>query len=634
MTREKAGDWVASGDRKDPPVNFRVRMLITGIGCCLAVLVAGGRAAPAIRLQPVLTGLSSPLYVTNGRDGTNRLFIVEQTGMIKVLQPGANTPTIFLDIGARVLAGGEQGLLGLAFHPGYAINRRFFVTYTRQPDGATVIAEYHASASAPNVADTAETVLLVIPQPFSNHNGGMVEFGPDGFLYIGMGDGGSGNDPGNRAQNLDELLGKMLRIDVDHPTGAVPYSSPPDNPLVGLIPGRDEIFAVGLRNPFRFSFDRGTGQLYAGDVGQGAREEIDVISRGGNYGWRIFEGALCTNLDPGLCTPASFVAPIAEYDHSLGRCAVIGGYVYRGARATLPTGAYVYGDLCTGEIFQLLPAGGGGVSTVLLDTSLEGILASFGEDEAGELYVAGLGGTVDRLSAGPPPPPCAYTLSATSQDFTAAGGNGSVQVSAASDCNWLAASHEDWLTISAGTPGTGGGTVSFTVAANGTPSPRTSTVTAAGQTLTIMQEAGPPAESGGGGGGCFIATAAYGSPLAPQVETLRQVRDRFLLPHPLGQGFVRWYYRVSPPIAAVIAKSPRLRAVTRLALRPVLGCAAVLLWSPIVGLLFPVGAIFVGLGTFGRRRVRRHAPRPHPAGSRTASPKARRGPAGEDPLGA
>src|SRR2546426_2844290 len=317
--------------------------------CCLVGLLSWCPPVSAIERQSLLTGLSSPVYVTHSRDGTNRLFIVEQPGRIKVLQSGATTPTVFLDITARVLFGGEQGLLGLAFHPNYAVNRRFFVNYTRQTDGATVIAEYQASSLDPNMADMTETVLLVIDQPFANHNGGMLEFGGDGFLYIGMGDGGSGNDPGNRAQDITDLLGKMLRINIDVPNGPVPYSSPTDNPFFGSTPGLDEIYAVGLRNPFRWSFDRGTGQLYAGDVGQGAREEVDVIVRGSNLGWRVFEGTLCTGLNPPdpMCT-GSYTAPIAEYDHSAGRCAILGGYVHRGGRVTLPAGAYLYGDLCTG----------------------------------------------------------------------------------------------------------------------------------------------------------------------------------------------------------------------------------------------------------------------------------------------
>jgi glucose/arabinose dehydrogenase len=346
----------------------------------------------SIRLESVLQGLSSPVYITNAHDGTQRLFIVEQTGRIKVLASGAATPSVFLDITSKVLFGGEQGLLGLAFHPQFATNSRFFVNYTRQTDGATVIAEYHAS-SDPAVTAASEIILLAIAQPYANHNGGMIEFSGDGYLYIGMGDGGSANDPEKRAQNIDELLGKILRIDVDHPAGGQMYSSPPDNPFAGATPGRDEIFALGLRNPFRFSFDRQTGQLYVGDVGQNLLEEIDIVTLGGNYGWRVYEGANCTGLDPGLCTPANFVAPIAQYDHSGGRCSIIGGYVYHGPAGALPAGTYVFGDFCSGEIFSLAS----GAPNLLLDTSLS--ISSFGEDEAGEIYVVGLGGTVHRIAS-------------------------------------------------------------------------------------------------------------------------------------------------------------------------------------------------------------------------------------------
>ncbi len=349
-------------------------------------------AQGSIRLEPVLQGLDTPVYVTNAHDGTNRLFVIEQPGRIKALASGATSPGLFLDITARVLYGGEQGLLGLAFHPQFATNGRFFVDYTRQPDGATVIAEYHASPD-PVVTAASESILLTIAQPYANHNGGMIEFGADGYLYIGMGDGGSGNDPENRAQNINELLGKILRIDVDHPLNdQQPYSSPPGNPFVGAIPGRDEIFALGLRNPFRFSFDRQTGQLYVGDVGQNLLEEVDIVTVGGNYGWRVFEGTNCTNLDPELCNPANYVPPIAQYDHSAGRCSIIGGYVYRGAGRALPGGTYVFADYCTGEIFSLE----NGVPTLLLDTPMN--ISSFGEDEAGEIYVVGLGGTVQRVS--------------------------------------------------------------------------------------------------------------------------------------------------------------------------------------------------------------------------------------------
>ncbi len=381
------------GDGRGLPVTRPFVILVTLLG---AFLLGPGRPVPAdagIQLDLVLAGLDKPVYVTHAHDGTNRLFILEQDGRIKVLLPGATTPTVFLDITALVLSGGERGLLGLAFHPQFAANRRFFVNYTRQPDGATVVAEYRVSATDLNVADTTETVLLLIPQPFANHNGGMIEFGPDGFLYIGMGDGGSARDPGNRAQNINDLLGKILRIDVDHPlSAAVPYSSPSANPFFGAAAGRDEIYAFGFRNPWRFSFDRATGDLYVADVGQNAIEEIDVVTIGGNYGWRVFEGDQCTGADPALCGVGGFIPPITQYAHTGGRCSVTGGYVYRGNASSLPVGAYVYGDFCSGEIFLLED----GVQSLLLQTTLE--ISSFGEDEAGEIYVVGLQGAVHRIA--------------------------------------------------------------------------------------------------------------------------------------------------------------------------------------------------------------------------------------------
>ncbi|MBP6821200.1 MAG: PQQ-dependent sugar dehydrogenase, partial [Acidobacteria bacterium] len=340
---------------------FAFRML-----CCLlllgGVVAVGNRsrlmvetvsAQTTIQLQPFVSGLAFPVFVTSARDSSNRLFILERAGKIQLLTPGATAPlaTPFLDITAKVLTsasvGDERGLLGLAFHPQFKTNRRFFVNYTRRTDGATVVSEFTASAANANVADTTEKIILTIPQPFSNHNGGMMDFGKDGFLYIGQGDGGSGNDPGNRAQNIEELLGKFLRIDVDIPNGAVPYSSPSSNPFFGPTAGRDEIYAVGLRNPWRWSFDRLTGELYAGDVGQGAVEEIDKITLGSNYGWRVLEGTRCTNLGPAACTAPGFTPPIYDYPQAGGRCSVTGGYVYRGALGSLPTGSYVFGDYCT-----------------------------------------------------------------------------------------------------------------------------------------------------------------------------------------------------------------------------------------------------------------------------------------------
>jgi uncharacterized protein (TIGR03437 family) len=374
---------------------FQAALALWALALCATCAAA---QTSSVRLEPVMTGLSSPVLVTHAGDGSGRLFVVEQSGRIKVLQPGASAPTEFLNLSTKISTGGERGLLGLAFHPQFRINRRFFVNYTRAGDGATVVAEYRASASDPNKADTTEAVLLTVAQPFANHNGGMIEFGPDGYLYVGMGDGGSANDPGNRAQNVNDLLGKMLRIDVDRPGATLPYSSPADNPFFGETPGRDEIFALGLRNPWRFSFDRVTGQLYAGDVGQGQREEVSVIVRGGNYGWRVYEGTRCTGLDAGACVPANYAAPLFEYDHGGGRCSITGGYVYRGARQTFALGTYVYGDYCTGEVLTFQ----GGVQSVLLNAG--GNISSFGEDEAGELYVIVHGGTVSRFVNSNSPP--------------------------------------------------------------------------------------------------------------------------------------------------------------------------------------------------------------------------------------
>jgi glucose/arabinose dehydrogenase len=368
------------------------------------LILAPSSFAVSVQLEPVVSGLSAPLFVTNAHDGTNRLFILEQGGVIKVFRPGIGTPTVFLDIRPKVLSGGERGLLGLAFHPQYPANPRFYVDYTRAGDGATVIAEYQVSAN-PDVANAAETVLLIIAQPYANHNGGMLAFGPDGYFYIGMGDGGSSFDPENRAQDINQLLGKVLRIDVDHPNGSTPYSSPSTNPFFGATPGADEIYAYGLRNPWRFSFDRLTGDLYVGDVGQNEREEVDVVTLGGNYGWRVWEGTSCTGLAPDpTCSGTGYIFPVIEYAHIAGRCSVTGGYVYRGGQGSLPVGSYVFGDFCSGEIFLLE---GGSVSG-LLATSFA--ISSFGEDESGEIYVVDLNGAIYHLAPLPlhfiPVTPC------------------------------------------------------------------------------------------------------------------------------------------------------------------------------------------------------------------------------------
>jgi glucose/arabinose dehydrogenase len=350
---------------------------------CLLGAVAPAGAEIAIDLDLVVDGLTRPVFVTHAGDGSGRLFVVEQAGRILIVENGAVLEPPFLDLTNQVRSGGEQGLLGLAFHPDFATNRRFFVDYTRAADGATVIAEFHAAALAPDHADPAKRVLLTIPQPFANHNGGMLAFGRGGRLFIGLGDGGSAGDPGNRAQNPNALLGKILRIDVD---GAQPYAIPENNPFANGG-GRPEIYARGLRNPWRFSFDRKNGRLLVGDVGQERVEEIDIIRRGGNYGWRLMEGSLCYRPTTG-CRRSGLELPIAQYQHRYGRCSITGGYVYRGAALPELAGTYLFGDYCSGEIFGLR-------KTVLLDTDLR--IASFGEDEAGEVYVVDLGGAVYRI---------------------------------------------------------------------------------------------------------------------------------------------------------------------------------------------------------------------------------------------
>jgi glucose/arabinose dehydrogenase len=372
----------------------------------LGALLTSLPALGSVMLAQVASGIGSPTDIQNARDGSGRLFFVKQTGQIMVWKNGGVLPTAFLDISHLIVAGGERGLLGLAFHPDYRNNGYFFVNYTRSPDGATVVARYSRSATNPDVADTdSATVLLTIAQPYANHNGGAVRFGPDGYLYIGMGDGGSGNDPQNHAQDLTNLLGKMLRIDVNAATGQLPYGIPSDNPFIpSPQPGvRAEIWAYGLRNPWRFSFDSVVGDLFIGDVGQSAREEIDFVradtAGGMNFGWRVMEGTQCTNLGGGPpCNDPRFTPPIVDYDHGQG-CSVTGGYLYRGgavpeliptsppATGQLFNGVYVYGDFCSGTIWRIDATTAGGVSnSVLLASGLS--ITTFGEDENGEIYVA------------------------------------------------------------------------------------------------------------------------------------------------------------------------------------------------------------------------------------------------------
>ncbi len=350
-----------------------------------------------VTLVQFSTGFSSPILLTNA--GDKRIFVVEQGGKIFILDSaGVRKTKPFLDITTRVLSGGERGLLGLAFPPDYASTGFFYVNYTQQTNGNTRISRFKVSASNPDTADPgSEQILLSIFQPFSNHNGGNLQFGPDGYLYIGMGDGGSGNDPGNRAQNLDSLLGKMLRINV---SGEGAYTIPASNPFVGIA-GRDEIWAYGLRNPWRWGFDRWSGDLWIGDVGQDSCEEIDyqsAASTGGqNYGWRCYEGSIHT---PGIspqCSPPNAVSPVVSINQASGVCAIIGGYVYRGAEYSNLFGTYFFADECSANMRTLVANGSGGFTYANLGTLGGSTLVSFGEDKWGELYVVAYGGTIYKF---------------------------------------------------------------------------------------------------------------------------------------------------------------------------------------------------------------------------------------------
>ena len=368
-------------------LKFVLIFVILG-GWCLPGVVRA-QSLPGIFLDLSLSGLQSPVVITHAGDGSGRQFIVEQQGIIKVFQNGALLNASFLDISPKVLFVGEQGLLGLAFPPNFSIKQYFYVYYTSLT-GDNVVARYTVSAD-PNRADpNSEQILLTLPHPtFSNHNGGQLAFGPkDGFLYIGTGDGGGGGDPFNNAQNPQSLLGKILRIDSESPPApGNNYVIPPTNPFIGSVGFRQEIWALGLRNPWRFSFDRLTGDLYIGDVGQNTFEEVDfqpASSVGGeNYGWNILEGPACFN-PPNCGLPSGNVPPVMFYDHTEG-IAVIGGYVYRGTKFGLIGGVYFFGDLI-GKIWGLQQVAGVWQRQLLSTPGFP--ISTFGEDEAGNLYVA------------------------------------------------------------------------------------------------------------------------------------------------------------------------------------------------------------------------------------------------------
>ena len=354
----------------------------------LAFLLAVPAAAqePEVRLVRIASGLTNPILIQSARDSSGRLFFVQQNGVVRFSQGGALAATPFLDIRSKTRASGECGLLGLAFPPSYSQKRYFYVNYTNSACNSSIVARYRLSAN-PDVADSgSEEVILTQSQPFSNHNGGHLAFGPDGFLYIGFGDGGSGGDPQNNGQDFETWLGKLLRIDTE--SGRAPYAVPPSNPFTGDARRRPEIWALGLRNPWRYSFDRETGDLWIGDVGQNRAEEINLqssLSKGGeNYGWRVMEGAACFN-PPQNCDRNGLTAPVLEYTRGQG-VSVTGGYVYRGAAFPALRGTYIYGDYESGRIWGIRKQGTQFDNRLLLDSDLN--ISTFGEDEAGELYVA------------------------------------------------------------------------------------------------------------------------------------------------------------------------------------------------------------------------------------------------------
>ncbi len=376
--------------------------LVAGLLCPTG---CGSSSTPApiatITLQPLASGFNAPLDVEQPSDGSKRLFVVEQGGTIRIIQAGIVLPTPFLDISSKVTTGGEMGLLGLTFHPSFAQNGKFYVNYVRTVSGQiqSVISEYLRSTTDPNQADPAsERILLTVNQVgnFPNHKAGQLAFGADGFLYFGLGDGGSGGDPFGNGQNTNTLLGKMMRIDVNSTSPGLQYAIPPDNPFVagGGLP---EIYAFGFRNPWRFSFDRPTGRLFVADVGQDSFEEVDIVQKGGNYGWNIMEGLHCFQ-PPSGCNMTGLSLPIVEIPHPEGE-AVIGGFVYHGTALAGMQGQYIFGDL-NGKIWSLTENPPNTFTRTLI-ASPGFQISSFGQDSSGELYVVDIsGGRV--LKIGPP----------------------------------------------------------------------------------------------------------------------------------------------------------------------------------------------------------------------------------------
>lgn len=362
--------------------------------------IASDNAYQLVNAYPNLS-FTRPVDYQYADDSTNRVFVVEQRGVISVFEddPAVSDKQVFLDISGPVDdQSNEEGLLGLAFHPDFLRNGYFYLNYTIDNPARTRIARFQADPNNPDQASrNSELVLLEFEQPFGNHNGGQVAFGPDGFLYIAVGDGGSGGDPKGNGQNRKTLLGSILRIDVDQPSDARAYGIPVDNPFAGNTEGfREEIYAYGLRNPWRFSFDTETGQLWTGDVGQNKYEEIDIIERGGNYGWDITEAMHCFEPESG-CDKESLIAPVWEYDHTQGDISVTGGFVYRGPTLPALAGKYVYADYVSGKVWALDNANPAQpLNQQLLDADFA--IASFGQNQDRELFLCGFNGNIYRLA--------------------------------------------------------------------------------------------------------------------------------------------------------------------------------------------------------------------------------------------
>jgi glucose/arabinose dehydrogenase len=451
--------------------------------------LAAPAAAPArqggasIRLEPVVSGLERPVEAVNAGDSSNRLFVLEKEGRVRVVKNGQLLAQPFLDIRERVEDGGnEQGMLGIAFHPGFEANGRFFVFYTAEAgdDDPLTVSEF-AAAPGSDVAGTSERVLLRVPHPtYDNHNGGQLQFGLDGYLYIGTGDGGGANDPFANGQDKGELLAKILRVDVN---SGSPYGIPPDNPFAGAAAGRDEVYAYGFRNPWRFSFDRQNGELWVADVGQNQYEEIDVVVRGANYGWSVMEGRHCRPPQT-TCDMTGLAPPVFEYSHNGsngvpgGACSITGGYVYRGTRSPSLAGTYLFADYCVGagRLFGIRK--GDQAATVFLTGSPAGPVTAFAQDEQGELYVltdSTFGGNGSLLKIVGPAGGCALTCP---QDVTAedAGGDGGEAVQfaapeASGDCGTVTCVPASGSTFPVGattvTCTAGAATCSFTVTVTG-----------------------------------------------------------------------------------------------------------------------------------------------------------------------